>query len=471
MEQHAEMTIGGVAAPAEESFPVTNPATGELVGHAPRCSDRQLDEAMRAAAAAQPDWSADVPARARHLLEAAQALSAAARPIGETITGEQGKPLPMAVGEVYAAVAALRYYARLELTDEVVRDDRRARVVLTRRPHGVVAAVTPWNFPVATAVGKIAPALRAGNTVVLKPSPFTPLSTLRVGAVLREVLPPGVLNVVAGPASLGAAMVAHDTPRMVSFTGSAATGREVGARAGADLKRITLELGGNDPAILLDDVDPAAVADRLFWDAFANSGQACLLIKRLYVHESRYADVVAALAEVARGARMGDGMVPGTQMGPISTRPQFERVCRLVAAARRSGAVAVAGGTPSTGPGLFYPPTILADARDGMAVVDEEQFGPVLPVIPYRDEREAVRRANATQFGLGGSVWSADPERAGRLAAGLECGTVWVNGHAELSPGQPFGGLKFSGIGVENGRLGLHEYTGVQVRYRRHPAP
>jgi acyl-CoA reductase-like NAD-dependent aldehyde dehydrogenase len=463
------MTIGGAAVTGDHPVEVINPATGRPCGLAPAGSATTLDAAMRAAARAWPEWSEDRPALPDRLRAAARAVSAAASRIGELLAREQGKPLPLAVAETHAAAAMLRHYAGLELPVEVVQDDRRGYAELVRRPLGVVAAVTPWNFPVAAAAAKLAPALRAGNAVVLKPAPETPLSTLELGRVLAGVLPPGVVNVVSGDDRLGAAMVAHPVPRMVSLTGSVPTGRRAARRAGAGLKRCLLELGGNDPGILLDDVDPGQVAERLFWAAFANNGQACLLVKRLYVPERLHHPVVEALAEQARRVRVGDPLAAGTQLGPVTTLRQYRRIHRLVRGAVAAGARAACGGGPLPGPGYFYPPTVLAGADDRMPVVAEEQFGPVLPVVPYRDLAEAVRRANATEFGLGGSVWSADPERAERVAARLECGTVWVNSHAVLGPDQPVAGWKASGIGVEGGRLGLAEYTAVQVRHR--PVP
>jgi len=460
------MTIDGVAVSGDPEAEVINPATEQPCGRAPQCSTAQLDQAMQAAARAVPSWARDEPARREMLRAAAKAVSAAASRIGLTITSEQGKPLPLAIGEVYAAAASLRHYAAMELAAEVLHDDRRGYAELARRPLGVVVAIAPWNFPVAVAVAKLAPALRAGNTVVLKPSPHTPLATLQLGQAISEVLPPGVVNVVAGGDELGAAMVRHPIPAQVSFTGSVQAGRRVAEQAGARLKRYVLELGGNDPGIVLDDVDPDAVAERLFWDSFANNGQACVLIKRLYVPERLYPRLVDALADLARAARVGDPTAKGTQLGPLANRPQYERICDLVTAATALGARVVAGGKPLDGPGYFYAPTVLADVADGMPIVDEEQFGPVLPVVSYRDEDDVVRRANATHFGLGGSVWSADPDRAWQLAERLECGTAWVNAHAVLRPDQPFAGMKSSGIGVGNGVLGLAEYTALQVRHR-----
>jgi acyl-CoA reductase-like NAD-dependent aldehyde dehydrogenase len=310
---------------------------------------------------------------------------------------------------------------------------------------------------------KIAPALLAGNTVVIKPSPFTPLSTLAVGEVLRDVLPPGVLNVVSGGDALGAWVSTHPAVRKVSFTGSVETGKKVAAAAAPDLKRITLELGGNDPAIVLPDVDPAQIAERLFWGAFENSGQVCSAVKRVYVHEDRYAALLSELAQRAQAVKVGPGLEDGTQLGPINNKPQYERVCMLVEDALKHGARAVAGGKPAGRDGYFFQPTILADVHEGMRIVDEEQFGPALPVLTYRDVEDAVERANATTFGLSGSVWSSDPQRAAEVAARLECGTAWVNQHLDILPTTPFGGAKWSGIGVENGPWGLLGFTEIQT--------
>ncbi|MDL4776399.1 MULTISPECIES: aldehyde dehydrogenase family protein [Thermomonosporaceae] len=457
------MTIGGQAVAAPGTFGVVDPATGEVAERAPDASREQLDAAMAAAQAALPGWRGDEAARRKALHAAADLMFARSEEIGRILTLEQGKPLADATTEVMGAGVWLKYFADLELPREVIQDDGAARVEVVRRPMGVVAAITPWNFPLLLGIWKLAPALRAGNTMVLKPSPYTPLSTLKLGEVLREVLPPGVLNVVSGGDRLGAWMTSHEVPRKISFTGSVATGKRVAAAAAPDLKRVTLELGGNDPAILLDDADPAAVAGRLFGAAFHNNGQVCSAIKRVYVPEALYSDVVDALAELARAARVGNGLDEGVQYGPVNNRAQFERVGELVADALAGGARAAAGGRPIDGPGYFFEPTILADVADGARIVDEEQFGPALPIVRYRDLDEAIARANGTHFGLSGSVWGADAERAGEVAGRLECGTAWVNTHLALAPHQPFGGFKWSGIGVENGPWGLYGFTDMQV--------
>jgi len=460
------MTIDGQAAPTAATFDVLNPATNEVYARAPECSKEQLDAAMESSAKAFRDWRADESARRDALRQAAGILLGASGDLAPVLTAEQGKPLSDANLEIFAAGMWLQYYADLEVPREVIQDDDNAFVEVVRKPLGVVAAITPWNFPVTLASWKIAPALLAGNTMVLKPSPFTPLSTLMVGELLRDVFPPGVFNVVSGGDGLGGWMTSHPVPRKISFTGSVATGKKVAAAAAPDLKRTTLELGGNDPAILLDDVDAAEVADRVYRFAFANNGQICSAIKRVYVPERIYDDVVDALATHARAAKVGPGTDPETQLGPINNRPQYERVSELVADALKGGARAAAGGKPIDSPGNFFEPTIIADISDGTRIVDEEQFGPALPVIPYRDLDDAVERANATHFGLSGSVWSGDADRAAEVAERLECGTAWVNTHLALAPHEPFGGAKWSGLGVENGTWGLYGFTELQVLHR-----
>lgn len=466
MTDQVSMTIGGEAVATTGSFDVVDPATGTPFAAAPECTEAQLEEAMRSAESAYATWRRDDAARRELLLVGAEALLAATDSIAPLLTREQGKPLADAKMEVRSVALWLRHFAGLEVDDEILQDDEKAHIRVTRRPLGVVAAITPWNFPLSLAAWKIAPALRAGNTMVLKPSPYTPLATLRMGEVLAGVLPAGVLNVISGSDPLGAVMTSHPVPRKISFTGSVNTGKHVAAAAAPDLKRITLELGGNDPAILLDDVDVEAVAERLFWSAFRNNGQVCSAVKRVYAPESRYAEVVEALAAVAGSVRVGPGIEPGSQLGPLNNAPQRDRVAALVHDAVSRGGQAVTGGTAVDGPGFFYQPTILSGVEDGMAVVDEEQFGPVLPVLPYRSVDDALARANGTHFGLSGSVWGSDADRAAAVAEELDCGTAWVNTHLALRPDQPFGGAKWSGIGVENGHWGLHSFTEVRVLHR-----
>jgi acyl-CoA reductase-like NAD-dependent aldehyde dehydrogenase len=460
------MTINGVNAVTEATFDVINPSTGAVLGQAPDCTSAQLDTAMAAAQRAfiETDWRRDEDARRSCLARVADVIETGMADLAPILVAEQGKPLLDANVELFTAVAWLRYFAGLETPAEVFEDEMTGRAEVIYRPLGVVAAITPWNFPLALAVWKIAPALRAGNTVVVKPSPYTPLTTLALGELLQKELPPGVLNVVSGRDPLGAQMCGHPAVRKISFTGSTATGKRVAAAAANDLKRLTLELGGNDPAIVLDDADPQVIADALFWAGFANNGQTCLAVKRVYVADKLYADVVEALTEQARTARVGDGFTEGVRLGPINNKPQFDRVSGLVSEAVANGARVTAGGKQLAGPGYFYAPTILADISDGAKIVDEEQFGPALPVIPFSDEEDAVRRANATNYGLTASVWSSDTQRAYELAGTLDCGQVSINCHGGgARPDLPFGGHKWSGIGVENGIWGFREFTETQV--------
>jgi acyl-CoA reductase-like NAD-dependent aldehyde dehydrogenase len=460
------MTIGGEAVATEGTFGVRNPATAEVFAEAPECSRSQLDAAMDSAAKAYGDWRADEDYRRACLREVAGVLLASLEELAPLLTAEQGKPVNDANLEMFGSAMWCTYFADLEIPRQIIQDDAEALVEVVGRPLGVVAAITPWNFPVNLAFWKIAPALLAGNTMVLKPSPFTPLSTLKTGELLRSVLPPGVLNVVSGGDDLGAWMTGHPVPRKISFTGSIETGKKVAISAAPDLKRVTLELGGNDPAIVLDDADPAMVADGIFGGAFANNGQICSAIKRVYVPERLYDEVVEALAVRARAVTVGDGATNESKLGPINNAPQFERVKELVADALAHGAHAAAGGKAMDRPGYFFEPTVLSEVSDGVRIVDEEQFGPALPVISYRDVDDAVARANATHFGLSGSVWGTDTDRAAEVAGRLEAGTAWVNVHLALGPQFPFGGFKWSGIGVENGPWGLAEFTEIQTMHR-----
>lgn len=458
------MTIGGEATAAVGTYEVFNPATGEVFAEAPECSGRQLDAAFAAAADALPRWRRDEALRRRKLVEIAAAVSEVGDELLHLLIAETGKPRELAAIEVAGADRWFRAMAEMEIPRKLIADDGHARIELIHRSIGVVAAIIPWNFPVAQTFSKVAPALLAGATVVLKPSPFAPLAALRMGEVLAAVLPPGVVNVVSGGDELGDAMARHPVPRKVTFTGSVATGKLVGAAAGRDIKRVTLELGGNDAAILLPDVDVARTAAALFARAFFASGQACAIPKRIYAPAGIYDEVVEAFARHARSARLGSG--DDGDLGPLSTKPQYERVCRLVDGALADGCVAVTGGAPAEGPGFFYPPTILRDAREGIPIVDEEQFGPALPILSYQSVEEAIDRANNTMYGLCGSAWGKDIEHAAAVAAQLECGVAYTNAHGVHRPEMPLGGSKWSGLGVEHGVEGLLEFTQPQVLYQ-----
>jgi acyl-CoA reductase-like NAD-dependent aldehyde dehydrogenase len=463
----ATMTINGAPVRGTRVFEVEDPATGKVIASAPDATADELDAAFAAASRALPRWGADADGRQAFLSAAADAVAGAAEELAGLVTAEQGKPLSEARAEVLGTVAALKHYAGVRLEATLLHDGTDSRVSVRRRPVGVVAAITPWNSPVMVAGGmKIAPALAAGNTIVLKPSPLTPLGTLRLGALLGTVLPPGVVNVVSGGDDLGRWMTDHLVPRLITFTGSPRVGRLVGEAAARDLKRTVLELGGNDPAIVLDDAPVADIAEALFWGAFGNAGQTCVAIKRLYVPEVLHADLVAALAAIAEGVVVGNGDDPATQMGPLTAPAQREFVAGLVTDAIGHGGRVVAGGAPLDRPGYFYRPTILDSVTDGFRIVDEEQFGPALPIVAYRDVDEVLARVNASEYGLGGSVWSADQERARSVADRIEAGTTWVNTHrGSLWPLQPSAGLKHSGVGAELGTWGLECFTDLSIRH------
>ncbi len=457
------MTIAGKAEAGQETFPVLNPANGQVIGNAPECTADLLDAAVASAHEARESWIADPAARSSALLDIADKLESNLEELAGLITLEQGKPLHEARDELSAAAGDARYYSGLSLPVETISDNGERIVQVLRQPVGPVAAITPWNFPVGTAISKLSPALAAGATVVLKPSPYTPLSTLRFGELVADALPAGVLNIVSGNDALGALMTSHPLVRMISFTGSVATGKKIAATAATDLKRIVLELGGNDPAIILDDADVDAVADGVFANAFANCGQICVAIKRVYAPASLYDQLVDALADRARAARLGDGQAAGTEIGPLCNPTQRDRIKELVSDAVGSGVRVATGGSMADGSGYFYEPTVLAGLQGNERIVVEEQFGPALPVIQYSEVEQAIAQANDSHYGLGASVWTADPERGRTLAPRVESGTVWVNTHQSGIPGQPFGGFKWSGIGVEGGPWGMLAYTELQA--------
>lgn len=463
------LTINGEQVTTDDTRDILNPSTGEVVGACPMATESQVNDAVAAANAAYPAWSAtsdDDRKAAVHAL--GKVLEDNAEDLARLLTEEQGKPLN-GLGsrfELGGAQAWTHYTADLELPMKVLQDDNEGRLELHRKPLGVVGSITPWNWPLMIAIWHLAPAIRMGNTVVIKPSPHTPLSTLKMVELMSAVLPAGVLNAVAGTDDIGPWMTDHDDIRKITFTGSCGTGRHVMRSAARTLKRVTLELGGNDAGIILPDADPAAIAEGLFWGAFINNGQTCAALKRLYVPESLHDAVCEALVGFAGNMPMGDGLDEANVIGPIQNKMQFDKVRDLVEDAKTNGADILCGGEAPDGPGYFYPTTIVAGLTNGARLVDEEQFGPVLPVIKYTDVEEAVAMANDSEFGLGGSVWSPDIAKAAEIGARLECGSLWVNKHGAIQPNAPFGGIKSSGMGVEFGEEGLQEFTSIQVIHR-----
>jgi len=458
------MTIDGRAEAGEASIAVLNPATEEVVAHAPDCGRAQLDAAVAAARAAFPGWRATpLDQRRAAVAQIGAMIGANLDEFARLFTREQGRPVAKAAEELMGAAFWATSIARQDIP-VIVNEDTPDRRSETRRvPLGVVGGIVPWNFPMLLGVWKIASALVTGNTLVIKPSPFTPLTMLKLGELMRPHLPPGVLNVVSGGDALGPWITGHPGIDKISFTGSTATGRRVMASAAATLKRVTLELGGNDAAIVLGDVDVAKVAEPLFWSAFGNNGQVCIATKRLYIHADVYDALARELTAIAARVKTGDGFEQGTELGPVQNRPQYERVKGLIADAKASGLAFLAGGEVPEGKGYFVPVTLVDNPPEDSRVVAEEAFGPVLPLLRFENVEEVIARANASDYGLAGSVWSADVAKAQAIAERLDTGTVWINEAQHVAPWIPFGGHKQSGIGVENGTEGLLEYTNAQT--------
>lgn len=457
------MWIGGKPAVGAQTLDVINPATGDVFATVPRASTAEADAAIAAAKAAQPAWGALPHAeRAAALVRLADAIAARADELARILTLEQGKPLPEAQGELAWTEGYLRHYATLELPDRVIQDDETGYVAVQHRPLGVVVGIIAWNFPLLVACWKIGPAVLAGNAIVLKPAPTTPVTALVLGEICNQVFPAGIVNVIADANDLGPYLTAHKDVAKVAFTGSTATGKRIAASGADTIKRITLELGGNDAAIVLDDVDVRETAQAIFGNAFLNCGQVCLAIKRAYVHADIYDAMCAELARLAEEAVVGDGLEQGTAIGPIQNRAQFEKVKGFLEAARAEGTI-VAGGKAMERAGYFIEPTIVRDVTDGAKIVDEEQFGPILPVIRFDDIDDVIARANASDYGLGGSVWSKDVGKAATIATRIAAGQVWVNQHIGIGPHIPMAGFKQSGLGAEQSVEGLAEYAQLQV--------
>ncbi len=470
VNQQYRLVIDGQSIATEGTFDVLNPSDGQVVGAAPKATVAQLDQAVSAAQTAYEKWSkADDATRQKACVAIADTLRDHAEELAQLLTLEQGKPLN-GMGSRYelgGAEAWARYTAGLELPVKVLQDDNQGRVELHRKPVGVVGSITPWNWPLMIAIWHIVPAIRTGNTVVIKPSPLTPLSTIRMIELLNTVLPTGVLNCVTGENDIGAAISSHPGIAKIVFTGSTETGKKIMAGAAATLKRLTLELGGNDAGIVLPDCDPRQIAEGLFWGAFINGGQTCAALKRLYVHEDIYEDVCRELTSFAATVKVGDGLSEDSVLGPVQNRMQYQKVKDLVEdAKRRGGRILIGGDSDDNAPGNFYPVTLVADLNNGDRLVDEEQFGPALPIIKYSDLDEVIRRANDNPNGLGGSVWGRDLAKAKKVASQLECGSVWINKHGAIQPNVPFGGVKGSGLGVEFAEEGLVEYTTIQVIFQ-----
>ena len=444
---------------------VLNPATEQVVGRVPSCGKEELDSAVAAARRAFTQWKKTTAEERQQVVQGiAAAIKENADELYRLLTSEQGKPHAQAQQEIYGAAGLAAAQSTLTL-DDVINQDDDTRLSRTRRvPVGVVGGIVPWNFPIMMAIQKIVPALVAGCTIVLKPSPFTPLTTLRIAELIKDVVPAGTVNIITGEDTLGPLITGHPDIDKITFTGSTATGKKIMEGAAGDLKRITLELGGNDASIVLPDADVQKVAEQLFWSSFSNAGQVCIAAKRIYIHEDIYDDLSKAIAEYAKTVVVGDGSQQGTGVGPIQNKKQYERVLELIQDAKDNGYKFLTGGDKDpSGTGYYVPITILDNPPEDARIVAEEQFGPVMPLMKFGSVDEVIERANNSDYGLAGAVWTKDTDKGVEIAEQLETGTVWINEFMQLSPFAPFGGHKQSGFGAEYGIDGLKEFTYPQV--------
>ena len=460
------MTINGEAVVTKNTQPVYNPATRAVFAEVPDASKELLDDTVRAARQALGPWrNTPVSQRQTAMEDFADLLEAHSEELMTLLTREQGKPRAGAEFEVLGSVAWIRAIATQSLPDELVEETDERRVITRFTPVGVVGAIVPWNFPILLSIWKIAPALMAGCTLVLKPSPYTPLCDLKMVELAQQAFPPGVLSAVSGGDDLGKWITSHPGINKVAFTGSTETGRHVMRSAADTIKRVTLELGGNDPAIVLPDVDAKAIAPELFWAAFQNNAQFCNVSKRLYIHEDVYDEVRDALVEfIEANIKVGDGTLEDTDLGPIQNSMQYGKVKDYFADCHANGyKFALGGKIDENAKGWFVPVSLVDNPPENSRIVQEEPFGPILPLLKWSDEDDVIARANDTIYGLGATVWGKDLNAVERIGSQLEAGTVWLNEVHQYSPFQAFGGHKQSGLGCENSLHGLMEYTNWQT--------
>lgn len=448
-----------------ETIDVINPATLEVLSRYKSASPAQVNEAVQQAQAAFIQWQHYSDEHVKNCLALIAAdLLAARDEIAELICQEQGKPLGLAQVEVEMAVHWLNATNALDIPVTMHIDEMGKHIKTYHRPVGVVASITPWNWPFLIAIWQIIPALKVKNCVINKPSEFTPLSTIRLVEMINRHVPAGVCNVLLGDGSVGATLVQHPDVHKVSFTGSAAVGQRIMATSAQSLKPVVLELGGNDAAIVMDDVDIKDTALKIFMSAFLNAGQTCACIKRLYVHENIYAALLVELAALADQQVVGNGLDAATTLGPVQNIKQYHKVKAIIATALADGAVVVNNAEhPLPDQGYFIRPLIMTDVKEDSELFISEQFGPVLPVVTFRDIADVIQRCNNSSYGLGGSVWSANLQQAEQIANQIQAGTVWINSHADVSPHAVFAGWKMSGLGGSFALDGLLQYTKPQV--------
>ncbi|UWX61159.1 aldehyde dehydrogenase family protein [Chryseobacterium oranimense] len=447
---------------SDTPFLSLNPSTLEVIGEVVNTSREEIDAKIEKAKKAQKLWSARPDTERKDiLLKVAEALQLHSKELAEWITREQGKPLsgPGANFEMQACVGWTQVPASLDLPEEIVFEDDTRKDVLYRNPIGIVAAIAPWNWPLMIAIWQIIPSLRMGNAVIIKPSEYTTFCSLEMIKVINSVLPEDILQVVTGRGEVGGYLTAHPEIGKVMFTGSIATGKKVIEASAKNMARLTLECGGNDAGIILPGLDIAQHIENLFWGAFLNMGQTCACLKRLYVHENDYEKITQALTDYCSNIPMGNGADESSVLGPVQNKMQYDKIQDLISDSENVDAEFIFTGQKPDLEGYFIPLTLIGNVDNGNRIVDEEQFGPVLPVIKYKTLEEAISKANDSETGLGASVWSNDLDEAQKVAAQLEAGTVWINQHGAIHPFVPFGGVKQSGYGVEFGIEGLKAVT------------
>ncbi len=459
--------INGKFKTSNEEKEVKNPANNESLGAYYVTPKEEVDHAVESALIAQKEWAKkSQKERDGYLGKIVEKLTENKGYLAEFITKEQGKPLagPGSNFEMEACIGWTQATMSINLEDEVVFEDDTRKDVLTRTPIGVVAAITPWNWPLMIAIWQIIPAIKVGNTVVIKPSEYTSLASLEMFRLINEVLPDGVLNVITGGGEVGSRLTAHPDIAKIMFTGSIATGRKIIESSTDNMAKITLECGGNDAGIALPNTDYKRFAEDMFWGSFLNTGQTCAALKRLYVPEDEVDEAVSALSEVARKAQMGDGLKDGVVLGPIQNKMQYDKINDLIAdSQKQAGAKFHTPNAYENDEGLFISLSFVTGLDNGNRLVDEEQFGPVLPIVGYKSIEDAIEKANALETGLGASVWGDNLEEAQKVADQMEAGTVWINQHGQIHPMVPFGGIKQSGYGVEFGFEGLKAVTAPKV--------
>ncbi|KAF2089905.1 aldehyde dehydrogenase [Saccharata proteae CBS 121410] len=455
--------INGKLTQTKETRHGINPATLEKLAPVPVATEKDVDDAVKAAKEAFESFKKTTfEERAAMLNAYADSLQEYRDDFSKLLTIEQGKPISMANMEVDGSIAFLRAFSKMNVGEEVVAEDDEKKTIVRYTPLGVCVGIVPWNFPITLSTGKIGPAIMTGNCMILKPSPFTPYCNLKLVELATRHFPPGVLQCLSGDEHLGPMLTAHPGPDKISFTGSTATGKKVMESASKTLKRVTLELGGKDPAIVCKNVDIAATAPQVATFAFLNSGQICLAVKRIYVHEDIYDEFLKACVEHTKTLKMGNGQDDGVFMGPVQNSMQYEKVKEFFADVHDKNMKVAVGGTNDRKDGYFITPTIIDNPSETSKIVTEEPFGPIVPLLKWKDERDVIARANDTRMGLGASVWSNDLEEAERIARQIDAGSVWVNTHLDLDPNVPFGGHKESGVGYEWSLGGLKAYCNAQ---------